>query len=40
MLPYLAWLVFAGVLNWQVHILNPNGLTLVPATGDTQIIIQ
>jgi len=40
MLPYLAWLVFAGVLNWQVHVLNPNGLTLVPVAGDTQIIIQ
>ena len=40
MLPYLGWLVFAGVLNWQVHVLNPNGLTLVPVTGDTQIIIQ
>ena len=40
MLPYLAWLAFAGVLNWQIHQRNPNGLTLVPATGDTQIIIQ
>lgn len=40
MLPYLVWLLFAGLLNWQVHQLNPNGLTLVPSTGDTQIIIQ
>ncbi|KKC27819.1 TspO/MBR family protein [Sphingomonas sp. SRS2] len=40
MVPYLAWLVFAAVLNWQVHQLNPNGLTLVPRTGNTQIIIQ
>lgn len=40
MLPYLAWLLFAGLLNWQVHQLNPNGLTLVPIAGDTQIIIQ
>lgn len=40
MLPYLAWLAFAGVLNWQVHLLNPNGLTLVPRADDTQIIIQ
>lgn len=40
MLPYLAWLLFAGVLNWQIRELNPNGLTLVPTAGDTQIIIQ
>jgi benzodiazapine receptor len=40
MLPYLLWLLFAGVLNWQVHQLNPNGVTLVPTAGDTQIIIQ
>lgn len=40
MLPYLAWLIFAGILNWQVHILNPNGVTLVPSRGDAQIIIQ
>lgn len=40
MLPYLAWLLFAGLLNWQIHQLNPNGLTLVPRTGNTQIIIQ
>ena len=36
MLPYLAWLVFAGVLNWQIHRLNP----LVPAAGNPQIIIE
>lgn len=40
LLPYLAWLIFAGVLNWQVHLLNPNGMTLVPVTGDTQIVIR
>lgn len=40
LLPYLLWLIFAGVLNWQVHLLNPNGLTLVPVTGDTQIVIR
>ena len=40
MLPYLGWLLFAAVLNWQVHLFNPNGLALVPATGDTQILIQ
>ncbi|MHA3791592.1 TspO/MBR family protein [Sphingomonas sp. YL-JM2C] len=40
MLPYLAWLLFAGMLNWQIHERNPNGVTLVPVRGDTQIIIQ
>jgi tryptophan-rich sensory protein len=25
MVPYLAWLVFAGVLNWRIAELNPNG---------------
>lgn len=25
MLPYLAWLGFAAVLNWRIHELNPNG---------------
>lgn len=40
LLPYLAWLIFAGVLNWQIHLLNPNGLTLVPMTGNTQILIR
>lgn len=40
MLPYLAWLLFAGYLNWQIHLLNPWGPALVPTAGDTQIIIQ
>lgn len=40
MLPYLAWVMFACWQNWQVHRLNPYGATLVPSTGDTQIIIQ
>lgn len=40
MLPYLAWLIFAGYLNWQIHMLNPYGPALVPSTGSTQIIIQ
>ena len=40
MLPYLAWLLFAGLLDWQVHQLNPNGLALVRSTGNTQIIVQ
>lgn len=37
MLPYLAWLLFAATLNWQIHALNPNADGLAPAAGDTQI---
>lgn len=40
MLPYLAWLMFAGVLNWQIHRLNPDGAALAPGQGNTQIIIE
>ncbi|MDO9490283.1 MAG: TspO/MBR family protein [Sphingomonadaceae bacterium] len=25
LLPYLAWLAFAGLLNWRIHELNPDG---------------
>lgn len=25
MLPYLGWLAFAGLLNWRIHELNPEG---------------
>jgi benzodiazapine receptor len=35
--PYLAWLCFATILNWQVHALNPYAETLVPAGAHTQI---
>lgn len=31
MVPYLVWLSFASILNWQVHQLNPDAETLVPA---------
>jgi tryptophan-rich sensory protein len=37
MVPYLAWLCFASILNWQVHALNPNAETLVPTRPHTQI---
>lgn len=37
LLPYLGWLVFAGILNWQIHELNPNAETLVTSGGTTQI---
>jgi benzodiazapine receptor len=38
MVPYLAWLAFAGVLNWQIVHLNPNAETIVPAGGTSQMI--
>jgi translocator protein len=37
MVPYLAWLCFAAILNWQTHMLNPNAETLAPAGNNTQI---
>jgi tryptophan-rich sensory protein len=38
MLPYLAWLVFAGYLNYQIIDLNPGAETLAPSASTTQII--
>ena len=40
MLPYLGWLLFAGILTWQVHRLNPQGAALAPSVAHTQISIQ
>jgi tryptophan-rich sensory protein len=39
LLPYLAWLVFASILNWQIWTLNPNADGLAPQGGDTQIAL-
>jgi len=39
LLPYLAWLVFASILNWQICTLNPNADSLVPQGGDTQVTL-
>lgn len=39
MLPYLVWLCFATVLNYQVMALNPDAETLRPASAKTQIIL-
>jgi tryptophan-rich sensory protein len=39
LLPYLAWLVLASILNWQICTLNPNADSLVPQGGDTQIAL-
>lgn len=37
MVPYLAWLCFAGILNKQIDWLNPNAETLVVPAARTQI---
>lgn len=37
MVPYLAWLCFAGMLNWQIGNLNPNASTLVPSSSSAQM---
>ncbi|MFM9828942.1 MAG: TspO/MBR family protein [Sphingomonas sp.] len=38
MVPYLVWIMFAGVLNFRIHQLNPNAETLVPSASSTQIL--
>mgnify|MGYP002651015227 CR=1 FL=1 len=38
MIPYIAWLAFAGVLNWQIVRMNPHADTIVPAGGTSQMI--
>ena len=37
LLPYLAWLIYAGVLEYQLMQLNPGAETLVPSSATTQI---
>jgi tryptophan-rich sensory protein len=37
LLPYLAWLLFAAALNWQVAALNPAADTLVPGQSSADI---
>ena len=37
MLPYIAWLIFAAALNFQVDQLNPYAETLVVGNNSTQI---
>jgi translocator protein len=37
MLPYLGWLAFAALLNWQILQLNPDAETLVPGEASTDI---
>ncbi len=39
MVPYIAWLCFAGYLNYRIVELNPQAETLVPAEGSADIAI-
>jgi tryptophan-rich sensory protein len=38
MVPYLAWLVYAGLLTYRISELNPGAETLVPSSSTSQII--
>ncbi|MFM9977222.1 MAG: TspO/MBR family protein [Sphingomonadaceae bacterium] len=40
MVPYLLWLSFASILNWQLHALNPGAEALVIAPQGTQIDLE
>lgn len=37
LVPYMAWLCFASILNFQIDQRNPGAETLVPAAASTQI---
>lgn len=39
LVPYLVWLVFAGILTFKIDQLNPNAATLVPSSSTHQIDI-
>ena len=37
LVPYMVWLSFASILNYQIDRLNPGAETLVPSAANTQI---
>jgi len=37
MVPYIAWLIFASLLTWQIYQLNPYAEQLVPQRGSADI---
>ncbi|WP_447724041.1 TspO/MBR family protein [Sphingomonas koreensis] len=39
LVPYLAWLCVAGLLNYKIDRMNPNAETLVPASSGPQMAI-
>ncbi|WP_354668241.1 tryptophan-rich sensory protein [Escherichia coli] len=40
LIPYLAWIAFAGVLLYQIHELNPNAGSLVSSRPADEIRIK
>lgn len=38
LVPYLAWIAYAGVLNFRIDQLNPNAEELAPGRRTTQVI--
>ena len=40
MLPYLAWLCFAGALTWRIMADNPDASALAPAGSSTDIALD
>ena len=40
MLPYLAWLVFASYLTYEILMLNPGAEALVPNAASTDVSVQ
>ena len=39
LLPYLAWIAFAALLNWQFHALNPEAATLRTSGAQVHIAL-
>lgn len=39
LVPYMAWISFAGLLTWEIHRLNPNAETLACGRSSTQIAL-
>jgi len=39
LLPYLAWIAYAGFLLYQIHQLNPNAESIVPSRSSDQMRI-
>lgn len=39
MVPYLAWLIFAAVLNYRIDQLNPDAESTLPSPGRAQVIL-
>jgi tryptophan-rich sensory protein len=40
LLPYLAWLLFAAALTYQIMVLNPDAGSLVPGPASTDITVD